>query len=76
VGNVSTRLLAFKQQALRRALSRVLGSDVSSELAIEVLGELYKEGLELKMLGGDVVWWTSEEPPTPAELRARAEGTA
>lgn len=71
MGNVGTRLLAFKQQAVRRVLADVLGTEVATGLAIDFLARLYDEGLVVTMVGGDRVWWATEDPPTAAELLGR-----
>lgn len=70
MGNAGTRLIGEKQRVLLRALEELgVEPEVAQRLKTQLLPRLLDLGYEIKMRGGDRVWWASEEPPGPEEIR-------
>lgn len=67
MGNHSTRLMAEKQRVLGQVLEE-LGQDPGVRVAL--LNRLLERGYEVRMLGGDRIWWAGEDPPTAEEIRS------
>lgn len=71
MGNTQTRLIGWKQQAVRKAVGRSIGWPITTKLAIDLMKELSREGLQVNMIGGDMVWSKDEQPPTVEEILTR-----
>lgn len=70
MGNATTRLIAEKQRVIQQVCGELgLEPEVTAVLKVRLMPALLDRGYEVRMLGGDRVWWQDEEPPGAEEIR-------